>query len=188
MANKRIETSISMFSASEGSGLFTKDEMEKDIERYWGISLSERVFIIPFWKAEQLIENSNLKMMALNVSNIENPSLVDAEWISFNVEENLPLVSTNTGDQIKEFIFRVAKQIPTAFSEPIDEACFAFGANLFDGLKSFKPHKKMTVAGRLGRTTAGISVVYFVVGEITYKLEPGTGGGGATTGGKIPTQ
>lgn len=171
-------------------GKFTPPEMNSDVGRYWGSPTSEQLFILPFWKADRLIAQSPSKQLALRVTDIEDPALVDARWISYDSANPGRDAAEVTGGVIGYFLNLIEVLKRQLGSDP-PVTLFVFGEELYpasgeNGLKHFKPYHQMNIVGRIGRNNADKTISYILAGNINLKTGPGTGGPGATTGAKIP--
>lgn len=168
--------------------LFNEGQMEEEIVAYWGITQVEKMFPVPYWKAEQLMGQSNLKQLAFKVTNIEDPSIAEGEWVSFNaattVADNL-----NTGNQaLKDAAGKIITIISNLVSSD-SESYFVLNQELYsrlrDGVIEQGNISLQTINARIGKTTTGVFVLYFILGGIQLHLA-GTGGEGPACGARIP--
>ena len=146
------------------------DEMQISINNYWGEAAEEKIFLIPFWKALQLLSASPSEQIALHVTDFNNRSLVDAQWESYN-DELEPLLA--------------AKTTPNEFYFVMHESVFQ---NIRASIpKLGNPVNQLMLWGRLGETTPdGNDFVAFLIAAKGVLFPPGGGGGGASTGIKLP--
>lgn len=195
MAEIRIETghaTLEQFPTG-ASNEFTPPVMEQEIINYWQDINNERLFLIPYWKAARLIAQSPSQQIALRVTHIEDPALVDAQWISYDPANPGKDASVSTGGVIGYFqnLIDILKR---QLGDDPPVALFVFGEELFplngnEGLKQFRPHRLMSLVGRIGRQNNGNTnptAAFILAGQIDIKIGPGSGGGGATSGAKIP--
>jgi hypothetical protein len=168
---------------------FTAIQMALEVNLYWGAEENEKLFILPFWRAQELVESSPSQQIALKVTNLEDPNLVTAEWISHNPEKPGVDASDDPGGVISHFqnLIRTLRRQLGA-DPPV--ALFLVGEDLFpkdsDGnLKQFADHHKLCLVGRIGRTSNNVTVVFIVVGIIDIQI-PGSGGPGTTSGARLP--
>lgn len=155
--------------------LFTKiqdntslNEMQPLVNNYWGTAVEEKVFPIAYWQLNQLFIASTSEEVALRVRNIDNPSLVDAEWIVFGegMEELLE------GQREREYYF--------VFKESAFE-------DMRDGIPLLNPINTIVIWGRLGKSAPdGNDYTAFIVSTGCTIIPPGAGGDGAATGLRIP--
>lgn len=165
--------------------LFSESDMNTDIERYWIIPELEKRFVIPFWKAERLLAKSNLKQLALKITDLEYPDIVDAEWVSFDsdlisaIEEDSVAYTVN--NSIRSISVVVSNLIPTE-----DAAYFAFGNDIMDVFRgAYKDVgdvaddliQDRTISARIGRNTNGITAVFFILSETIMHTAGGSAAG-----------
>lgn len=151
-----------------GSGGYA--EMQTFVENYWGSAAEEKLFPIPFWKLSQLIGVSPTEQAALRVTDFDNRSLVDAEWVSYNEDF----------DELLEGADR-----PSEFYFVMDETVFNDIRDQIPTLTT--PLNQVVIWARLGKATAdGSDFTAFLIAAKTELFPPGSGGGGATSGIKIP--
>ena len=144
-------------------------EMKTFVENYWGSEAEEKIFPIPYWKLNQLINISPSEQAAFHVTDINNRTLVDGEWISYNDDFDELLEDANVPH---EYYFVMDESI---FQDMRAE--FPFNAKL----------NQVVFWGRIGKATAdGNDYVAFLLAAKTEIFPPGTGGGGATTGIRLP--
>ncbi|PHN04144.1 hypothetical protein [Flavilitoribacter nigricans] len=171
-------------------GVFTPAQMNQEIINYWQSINNERIFLIQYWRANLLLAQSPSKQIALRVTNIEDPDLVDATWISYDPDNPGKDASQNTGGIIGYFQNLIATLKRQLGDDP-PVSLFVFGEEIFplegnEGLKQFVPHRLMTLVGRIGRKANGNPTAFILAGQVDIKLGPGAGGGGATSGARIP--
>ncbi|MEM1327142.1 MAG: hypothetical protein AAGI23_14365 [Bacteroidota bacterium] len=136
MSNLRIESSADGFNTYNPidnlpipiPNTFLKAEMLQEVTNYWIDAQRERIFLIPFWKAEKLLANSNLGKIALKVYNIEDNCRIDAEWVSFNAETTIK--PTLTHDTLRLTSHKIASILTSFINTGETESYFVFGADL----------------------------------------------------------
>lgn len=172
-------------------GFFPFTEIKQNVERYWG-DVPERRFVITFWQADRLIAQSPNNELALRVTNIDQPAQVDATWISFNAADPEGEASQNTGNSnwITRLIDFLEGLLPS--TPPENPVYYVLGPALYpvsgnNHFKQFTPHAEMTIVARLAKTADGKQFVYFNVCQLDLKGDETGGGGGATSGAKIPS-
>ncbi len=189
MPNPRIEVSTATLDPGappdHGAEVFTPLEMIEDVNRYWGIGQTEKIFVLPAWKAERLLAESNLNQFALKVSNIEDPANVDAEWISFNADVNPVFTTSDADEKLKQVIIKVLHQVPQYLNAE-DDAYFVLDQSVFDQFRPLFVGPLFSIVAKIGKTPQGNEVIYFILGQINLILDNGGGGPGATSGAKIP--
>ena len=178
---------------------FIRSEMQVEVANYWA-GHTERRFIIPFWKAKKLIQSSNIKQVAIKLTQYTEPAEVDGEWVSFNAD----VPSGNTDDDkiiaISEGILKVVANI----KEKEEIIYFTFGESLIAAFEEGfdlidppppPPEQKRTITARIGKvvnnlddgTIEEIIGVFFILGEVKLHLNfAGVAGIGASCGAKIP--
>lgn len=153
-----------------GNDTASRARMQDLITRYWGRASEEKIFPIPLWKLSQFIDASSTKEIALRVSDIDNPSLVNAEWIVFEKEMN-----HLSADKLNSDYY------------------FVFNQDVFNHLKKnipvlTKPLNTIILLGRIGKEeNSNIFTAFIFIAD--YALMPlGAGGNGLGTGMRIPPQ
>lgn len=146
------------------------NEMQTFVNNYWGSAVEEKVFPIAYWKMKQLFAASSSEEIALRVTDINNPSLVDAEWMVF--EEGMEDLLQDPVRQ-GEYYF------------VIDESVFQ---DIRNGIPTLtKPLNTIIIWGRLGKAAAtGNNYHAFIAATSGALITPGSGGDGVITGAKIP--
>lgn len=59
------------------------NQSETFATNYWGTLSNEKMFPVAFWKVRQLLGASSSNTIALRVTNITNPDIVEGRWIAF---------------------------------------------------------------------------------------------------------
>ena len=146
--------------------------MDNMVLAYWGSEEGEKAFTIPYWKAKQLVAASTIEEIALKVTDIFIPTLVDAEWVVFEEGDEETL-----GGRFR----------PNDYYFVITEA-------LVENIRSTfanTPIQNLSIGGRLGKDVKDDgTIVYraFIYGFECKVIPPGGGTGGGTAGGaKIPS-
>jgi hypothetical protein len=153
-----------------GQDTASRAKMQDLITRYWGSASEEKIFPIPLWKINQFIDASSTKEVALRVSDIDNPSLVNAEWIVFEKE-----MTDLSADQLNNDYY------------------FVFNQNMLNQLKKnipvlTKPLNTIILLGRIGKEENSNIFTSFILAA-DYALMPiGAGGNGLGTGIRLPPQ
>jgi len=190
MQNKKIETTLATFTKSSTDTTFDKDEMKQDILRLWKKEKNERRFVISFFQARHLIEQSNIKQIALKVTDPLSPNIekIYAEWVT--MQADIPSISNmpSTIEKWQELLIKIAGTVPNHFGEDQEEIYFTIGEDVIESF--FTGHKKkpyeMVIVGRIGKTATGLITLYLIPARAQLILKPGTGGGGNSAGAKIP--
>ena len=168
---------------------FDPKTMQEQVEKYWGSHTNEKRFTIPFWKLESLFFRSNLHQIALKVTNIGNPELVDAEWVSFNASTSYSNTYKNS-EAIKEASEKILKIIEN-LTNSNPETYFVLDEKLLESfIQGFKDQGvdtmiNQTVTGRIGKSDDNTEVVFFMLGQNNLHLG-GAGGISGSCGVKIP--
>jgi len=187
MARFRIVNSLDGKSLyQKGANPFNETQMEEDIVRYWGNTFDEKFFIIPFWKAKELVNNSESNQVAFRVFDINNPSGVHTEWISYAPNSSDEFVQERVYDgdrQITVWITRLVTNLHQTF--------FVFGNDLLDLFEAAIVELRVIpkyefIIARLGETVGGETTVYFILGKIELHLGPSAGGASNACGAKLP--
>jgi hypothetical protein len=145
--------------------------MQTFVNNYWGSPAEEKVFPIAFWKLKQLFAASTIEEVAFRVTDINNTSLVDAEWIVF--EEGMETLLSPPNVRPGEFYF------------VIDEAVFNSIKGAIDVLTN--PLNSVIIWGRLGKPApTGADYTAFVVAVGCTVIVTDIGGEDFTTGFPIP--
>ena len=198
MSSLRIENSLNGFFTYNPAPLFpqpntfTLDQMLIDVNNYWGNPNAEKMFTVPFWKAEELITNSNLDQIALKVINLEDPAIVSAQWVSFNIETTHP--NNHASPQIiaKEATEKIMLIVSSFLTADTDtESYFAFGNDLMNDFRQAitqagRTPVSETVNARIGRNANGDTLVYFFLGNIVLHTAPPAAGSTASCGVRVP--
>lgn len=175
----RIEDSTAiMWNYNISIPRFKLADLAIPIYNYWGLIENERVFPIASWKVQQLFDAStgNPKCIAIKVSNIDDPNLVDVEWISYDQNNPPP-----PGDPDSYFI------LEEKYFKP--ERIYSDPRNSILGMRDLFLDFKTILVVRIGKVDADSApTVYAIMAELKYKSGPGGSGGGATSGAKIPSQ
>lgn len=145
------------------------DGVETLATNYWGTLAEEKIYPLPFWKAQQMLSLSPSQQIAFHVTDFNNKALVDAEWEIFNSDYEDLLAGQTTPHEyyfvIHENTFeKIRKSVP--FGNPINQ---------------------LLLLGRLGRAEAGSGDFLGLIVTTKYLIiQPGTGGNGASTGVRLP--
>ena len=159
-----------------------QDQANDFAEAYWGSLEAEKFFPIAFWKVKQMIAASNSKQIALRITDINNPLVVDGIWMVF--EDSLA----------------------DTLSDPVESGVhyFIIDDSYFDGtaLITIPPNnitqvkglwnangtpENNIIRGRIGKDAADKYFAFFQAAECII-IGPGGGGGdGTSTGFKIPS-
>lgn len=188
MAEPRIETAFSTLSSSPQSGSFTMNEMMADIQRYWGNPTTEIQYPISFGRADRLLSQSPSNQIALKVTNVEDPSAVDAEWVAFN-ESDLD-GSEEYAPGFIGWLQRLLDRLTSSSEPEADVRYYVIGSELYtssgnENFRQFTPHFQMTITGRIGRAENGSVGLHFIVCRLVPQVS-GPGGPGASSGARIP--
>lgn len=171
-----------------GPGTFPIQEIEPNVFNYWG-NTPEKQFVLPFWKADQLIGDSPSNELALKLTNVDDPALVDGTWVSYNADDPDGENTDNATGGLIGFLINLLESLQPSTPEP-PATYYVIGESLYDptgteNFRQFTPHTRMAILGRIGKTTTDRLVVYFAVCELVR--QDGTGGPGAATGAKVPS-
>ena len=146
--------------------------MKPLVEAYWGTKSGEKVFILPYWRAKQMISASSVEEIALKVTDIKIPTLAEGEWVV--LEEGYEQSIGNPTFRPNDYYFVINEE-------------------LIEGIRSFfllTPVQNLGIGGRLAKETKDDGkVVYraFIYGYECKPIPPGGGTGGGHSGGaKIP--
>lgn len=149
---------------------------------YWGSLEAERIFPIAFWKVQQMMAASNSKQIALRVTNIQAPSIVDGIWMVF--EDSLVDSLADPVEQgVSYFVLDdSAFYGPTPVTNPNGSVSFIMGMlNISD-----TPHNNV-IRGRIGKDNANNRIFTFFQAAECRIIGIGGGGQGTSTGFKIPS-
>lgn len=197
MSNLRIESSAQGFSeynpipAFPQPDKFTADEMLEEVVRYWGNANAEYMATINFKTAEKLLANSNLGQIAVKVTNIEDPTKVEIEWISFNAVTAQSTSRIDNRNIAKEINQKITNLVNSFFNDGSQtETYFTFGADLMDQFRlaitqSGKSPVSETINARIGQNNEE-PFIFLIMGSIGLHLAPGAGGRGSICGAKLP--
>lgn len=174
--------------AVPGSVLYTK--MDTVVANYWGGAEKEKRFVIAYWRVRKLMEDSPSKMIALKITDVEEPTKVDGDWVSFNADDPASSGEPSSGGLIG-FLRSLIRSLQEAISPSPDVTYFAFGEDVFplssnSLLSGWTPHHEMIIIGRLGRGANNKVAAYFVPALPIIQGSSG-GSGGASSGAKIPS-
>lgn len=145
------------------------DDVEALATNYWGNLEEEKIFPLPFWKAQQMLSVSPSKQIAFHVNDMDNKALVNAGWEVFNSDyEDLLAAQTNP-----------------------EEYYFVLHENTFESIRHYVPFgnpiNQLMLLGRLGRTEAGSGDFLGLILTTKYVIiKPGSSGNGASTGVRLP--
>ena len=155
----------------------TTDERDALIENFW-IRLSlEKRFPIAIWKIRQLFKASSSDEVALRVTDIDEKEYIDGRWIAYDsiIENDL---DNDPNDGVCYFVLH-----ETFFRGPIENT----PNGSVDGmLESAEFPVRAIVWGRIGRDDDGNFVAFFEVADAPSIGTDHTGGGGLTSGTRIP--
>ena len=141
--------------------------MDADVQRYWG-ETEERTFSIPFALAQRLLFVSDQKEVALHIQDMDDPNLVDGDWMSFS----------NTTRAIAapcESFFVLDHVLIASFDKAITDLAI--------------PLEQQEIVVHLGRSVEGVSNSYFTLGATELYLRSNEGnarGEGAIAGARLP--
>ena len=139
-------------------------EATANATNYWGDLKNERWFPIPFWQAKQLLSASGSDTIALRVVNIDDLFSVSAKWMVF--EEALA-DSLEDPNESGNYYFIITDEF-------------------FNDLAQEHPSENNLIRGRIGQDSNGNYYAYFQVAECKL-IDDGAGGGGALSGGRVPS-
>lgn len=154
-------------------------DMKTLINNYWGSETREKSFPISLWRLNQLFSLANSEKITLRIKDIDDPLLVDADWMTFEDELEDLLEASSVESNNSYFV--------------LDESDFEEIKESIDA----KPSHKIIMLGRIGQkeiqtvdeegdpVTTIKYFVFFYPAEYEIIL-PGTGGGGASGGAKVP--
>jgi hypothetical protein len=94
----------------KGGSLGFKDQenfskMQPLVDNYWGGDNLEKLFPLPLWKMKQLFNSFPSSEVALKVTDIFFPTLVDAEWVVFDEDLETTLSDPNVQPNNYYFVF-----------------------------------------------------------------------------------
>ena len=156
-----------LFDPDGAPNTFSQTDLKADVNRYWG-NTEAKVFTIPFAKAAKLLQTSSEQAISLKLSDLENPDLVDADWLPLNTAQI-------AGADGCTAYFNLDKDLMDSFEKAITEL-------------NISPDKQ-TVNAYLGRSKGDVSMVYFMLGVVELHVSAlGSSGRGfsASCGAKIP--
>ncbi len=185
MAQTKVENTYETFEVrNEASEI--NEIYENSTSAYWG-DMPPRKFIIPIWQANQLISQSNMRSLALKVTNIENPDLMSGEWISLNavtsLTGNLQNLDPNSLNDLQRAI-KLFQEFPEYAQTQVEsETFFAISQQLFLDLVNGIPGGVGTLTATIGKTADGTHEIFIVVES---QLRMRSYGGGASSGARIP--
>ena len=146
---------------------FTPTQMDADVQRYWG-EIEEKTFSIPFALAQRLLFVSDQKEVALHIQDMNDPDLVDADWMSFSNTARASAAPC-------ESFFVLDHVLIASFDKAINDLAI--------------PLEQQEIVVHLGQSVEGVMGSYFMLGEtelhLVGNLESGRGVTGAC-GVKIP--
>lgn len=146
---------------------FTPAQMIADTKRYWG-ETEERTFSLPFAVAQKLLLISEQKEIALHIQDMDNPDLVEADWVSFSNTARATAAPC-------ESFFVLDQVLITSFAKAIMEQAI--------------PLEQQVLTVHLGRSVEGVTGSYFMLGETEVHLLSSledSRGNSAACGAKIP--
>ncbi|MDX1941665.1 MAG: hypothetical protein SFU99_13990 [Saprospiraceae bacterium] len=143
--------------------------MQTLVENYWGSASAEKLFPIALWKIQQMIAISTAEEVALKVTDITNLALVNAEWVVFEDGDEISLSDPFRPD---DYYFVINEDT----IERIRNGAISAGTAI----------ENIFIGGRIGREAEQFFAFFY--GYQCTPILPGTGGGGATSGIKIPPQ
>jgi len=167
MSILRIESTVANLEENPAPDAFTIEEMNEDIKRYWGTANKERRFLVSYLQALHLIKKSDLKQLALKITNPQTPERVDGIWI--------PLATS--------------VEVPNYFGTDNEDIYFAFSEALVLGFKETSGRIKVQdlhIVARLGKTVDYEIVIFLIPANSALILNPQSGGGGAISGARLP--
>jgi hypothetical protein len=161
----------------KGGSLGFKDQenfskMQPLVDNYWGGDNLEKLFPLPLWKMKQLFNSFPSSEVALKVTDIFFPTLVDAEWVVFDEDLETTLSDPNVQPNNYYFVF--------SDSEFEELQKNALGIN----------KRLLLITGRLGKEVSQesqeTSYCAFICASTLTISTPQGGTDGASTGYKIP--
>ena len=163
--------------SSEEIVIYTTQDREDRIIRYWGNPEREKRFPIPIWKIRQLFSASSSDEVALRINDINDSDYVDGRWLVFdgNFEED---IDSSPNDNVCYFVLH-----EDFFYGPIEGPNGISLQGMFSNIEF--PHQAI-IWGRIGQEEGGEYTVFFDIANCPI-LDPGSAGGdGAISGAKIP--
>jgi hypothetical protein len=149
---------------------------------YWGSVAAERIFPIAYWKVQQMIAASNSKQIALRITNIDAPNVLDGFWMPF--EDSL---TDSLGDPYEPGVSYFIME-DSSFYGPFPIKAPNDTIKLIKGMLNVTvtPHNAI-IRGRIGKDDqTGRVFAFFQAAECTI-IGIGGGGQGTSTGFKIPS-
>lgn len=146
--------------------------IQGSIDSYWSDPKQEKTFPITLWKLKQLINAYPSSEVALKVTDISSPALVDAQWVAY--------------DESLESVLAMPTVQPATSYYVLSESNFD---DLRKGGSEIKDNE-MLIIGRIGKQIVENTTSYYAficIGSLVIKGPIGSGGQGASTGYKIPS-
>lgn len=149
-------------------------------DNYWGGITNERMFVIPFWKVTQMLGAASSDEIALRVTNIDDPSIMSANWVVF--EQSM-------ADTLRD-------PVEVGVHYFIMDDSYFYGPILtstppitqLDGIRNITatPHNNV-LRVRIGQSpNDGQYIAFFLAAECTI-IGQGGAGGGVISGAKVPS-
>jgi hypothetical protein len=145
---------------------FTVKEAQKAIKTYWGNIGERKLFVATLALLDDLFKKSstNPKQVVLRVVNINNPEIIEAEWMP---NAGLPLAKDSSNNNVSYFV--------------INQTTYSGDHGLRHGSKT------EAITARIGKIGSG-HYVYFFATKFTFGKPGGTGNTTGTPGLKVPPQ
>lgn len=145
--------------ASTTGSEFGLVEMNNEVDNYWD-DMTERRFILPFWKAKKMIKNSNIQQLAIKLTAFKDPSEVDGEWLSLNAITGETNSSSQSENNEEVIYYAFGQQLLNLFQKG------------FEDIKPLPPVDDRIINVRIGKRTkqAGDDElieygIFFILGE-----------------------
>ncbi len=157
--------------------VYTTVERDADLTKYWTDLTKEKMFPVAIWKIKQLFNASGTDEVALRVTDINDPEVIDARWLVFDGSYGDDLNDATT-DNTYYFVLH------ESFFNGIIEVNEDVNTEGLFGSASF-PYRAI-IWGRVGQQANDDYTAFFDVADCPPIGDGGAGGDGALTGMRIP--
>lgn len=142
---------------------------------YWGSLEKEKIFVLPLWEAQKMLNAGSSNQIALRIKNIDSPENISARWIILE-EMHADILQDPVEYGIHYYVL----------NDSVIEGPYITNTKVRRGMihLTTSPHRNV-IWGRIGKSTTGKYHVFFLVAECKI-IDPGAGGSGPLCGAKIP--